>query len=83
MVVEAGLAVPHLHLVGDDRRAQSGPPAMPQRRAAERRAFCFALVVTVDRSAGVRDGDVRVEAFTPGERRTKSCRLLPPGANRS
>jgi hypothetical protein len=51
--------------------------ATPQRRAAERRGFCVGFFFTVDRSAGVRDGDVRVGTFTPGERLTKFCRLLP------
>jgi hypothetical protein len=54
-----------------------------QRRAVERRlGFCFGLVFPVYRGAVVRDGDVTTEVATGG-RRTKSCRLLPPGADRS
>jgi hypothetical protein len=76
-----------------DPRALESVPA-PQRRAAVPRArrFCVGLLLTVERSAGVRDRAVGADvtlgrltrgAFTFGGRRTKFCRLLPPGAVRS
>ena len=64
-------------------------PSALQSGVVERRSFGFALTFfgfaltfLVYRGVVVRGGGVTTEV-APGGRRTKSCRLLPPGADRS